>query len=456
LDFLANYVGYVQFPFSYSGLQEKKKNKEQISTLKKDKKDIHLSEFLFELIEPPLEKDVSIVLDKLHKLDCISINKDTNIGTITIIGRGCATFQQEPALSRTLLASYNYKCKNSICDFLSFLEFSEGKMSKLFIQPEKMFKNKNEKEIKKTLTNFEKVLKYFANPYGDILSVINILREYKENKYGIYDQHTNKLLKNKLSNEEFNEWIDEHYLSKNNIKLILLDSKQQYQKRFKKFIDGELQNNPTQKQSKLLLRKNEEIVISEVEDENIFNSICDGMLMNICKKNMINGSSKFETCYPSVSVKENLSNNFSKTYGIEPNTFVGYSNEKFKYIIPIEISKIFTNINFSMVSIIPDYYIEKLNANTHINDIYSKNKQELINTCNNKIIKEVSQTTKQITKSKKSINTEKPKEKIKSIKKETKSTKKKTKSTKKKAKSIKKETKSTKKEAKSTKKKTKK
>ena len=410
--FITKYIGYVQLPFSYNNsINEGKHNEE--SVLKKDKKDIHLAEFLNELIEPPKEKDVSIIIEKLHKMDCIQIDETTGKATSTIIGRACGWFDIPVELSRMLVASYNYKCRSQMCDFLAFMEHTnnKGDISSLFISPNKMLKNKTEKEIKTVLKKYETVLKRFANPYGDILSIINIFQKYKENLYGVYEQDNksskDKLIKEKLSDSKFSEWITNNFLSKKKLGDIHKISKKQYQHKFKRFIDSQLALKMSEIKktgshvkeatimARMFLRPGEKIQISDDLNENLLNSVLDGLLINVCKKH----NKQFITCNPYTPVANSMPNNTSRMYGIEPNTFVEYSKKIFNYIVVFDISRIFTNNKLNMITIIPNSHINKLIADIQtqtndpddeknkLNNIYKKQKLQMFEKCSESIKK---------------------------------------------------------------------
>jgi pre-mRNA-splicing factor ATP-dependent RNA helicase DHX15/PRP43 len=378
LGFISKYIKNIQLPFKYP------KNGNGKLTLLKDVQDVHLSEFLFELIEPPKEKDVQEIISRLIDIDCLEVNEDGNIATITMTGKACSKFLTSPELSRMIVSGYNHSCLSQMTDFIAFMDFKRGEIKNLFNPtPEtliktiqrnadklNMSKSKIQFEIKAVIRKFETILKKFASQYGDIASIINVLQQYRVNKQGINDRKTDRVIKEKMTDEQFTNWIQTNSLSSKNLKEITKNS-EQLQRQLRQFISNSIRDDPTLKKATIFFKDNEIKDISRINEENIFKSIVDGLLVNVFKKD----KNQYSSCYASVSSKNSLPNNISPRMGIELNTFLPYIKNNSEYVMTTELKSFFANTKFNMITLIPSDYIERLKTDETLakkNKILSK------------------------------------------------------------------------------------
>lgn len=356
LDFICQDINLIHFPFKYP-----KYNKSTDSKLFSNDQynsELDLSELLYELIEPPLSDTVSKTLRRLYNLDCINISD--NKGYSSQVGRCISNIGLNPELGRLLISGYNFNCRDQICWFINFYEYFECKFEKIFLSLDNLkiryLKDKNKEEITDKETQnlsfkyYDKV-KSFSSKYGDIISFINIIQQYLDQK--------NRFLENKISQDNLDKWIEEHYLSKKNIDKILKRKKRDYSNRLKDFINFELDQKRDLKIKKSDLFKylKNIYLISENSEENLLNSILESLLINISHQS--NKKGNFFSCFPEIPLEGKIPDN---RYGLS--TFLNYPIRDIKnlesFMIYFSFKSIFGNRNFNMVNLIPKSILEVL------------------------------------------------------------------------------------------------
>ncbi len=359
LDFICQDINYIQFPFEYPKYNKLIDSKLFNQSADKQDDNLEFSELLYELIEPPKSNTVSLTLKRLHTLDCIDIKN--NRGYSSIIGRCISSLGISPEMGRLLISSHNYNCRDQMNWFINFNEHFDCKFEKIFISLDnlksKYFKDKNkdeitEKEIKNLTYKYTNKVKSFSSQYGDIITLINIIQQYKDIR--------DKLIENEIDQETLDKWIENNYLSKKNIDQILRKNKRDNITKFKDFIDKEYKKNWNIKRSDIFKKPQNINLISEDKDDNLLNCIVDSLLINISHSR--NKVHNYYSCFPEIPLEGKIPENRQSL-----NTFVNYPLGQIKdsdsFMIYIDFKSIFGNRNFNMINLIPKRVLELIIIN---------------------------------------------------------------------------------------------
>lgn len=400
LNFSVNKVKYIELPFKYPDYN---KNENSILYTTDEKKEYGLSEFLYELIEPPKETAVNIILKRLQTLDCFYIKDNKNYVTLT--ARAISYLDIEPLLGKMLISAYNYNCRDQIADFLAFYELTEGKFNKIFLDVDNL-KNKiikqsdnkenNEKEIKKLQKKYQTAINKFISPYGDIISFINLFQEFKNKKYqkkidgdtrpddDTPSDDDTRPEEDIYSTEILDKWLSDNFLSKKKLVEIEKNSKREYIQKFKKFLDFEKKKNVKKNISNIFINKDFPPIIDKNNNINLLNAILDSLLINMCK---IFKTDSYYPCLPLCPQEGKLPDNRTdlKSFVSLPefNRKITSYNLNKNFITYLDFISIFTNKTFNLVTIIPIDYLKNIiiQKQNSPDNIILNTKYEIINEC---------------------------------------------------------------------------
>ena len=295
LGFFANssYVTHVDLPFSYKVKKGgKASNKNWVA------KPLPLAQFLGKFLEPPTEIQIKSILKRLFALGAWEYDTKKSKGTINKMGRAMSTFRINPQLARMLIAGYNYKCRDEICNLAAILEASEFRIEKVF----KRFKarSKQKDEQKREEKQYNKVKHSWYNRLGDHFSLLDIYSEFSDRKYGIKDRRTGRIIKNSEDPEEFGKWCTKNYLDKRVLSNVKRTSSQ-YHRNFGNIIRNIRNDKPNAKLDYLFIEK--QPVIADKLEDRVLQALARGFYINIVKHS---GGSSFVSCFPEDKVAGRL------------------------------------------------------------------------------------------------------------------------------------------------------
>jgi pre-mRNA-splicing factor ATP-dependent RNA helicase DHX15/PRP43 len=277
------FVSHVDLPFAYSDQQGG-------SIVKNNKiKATSLQNFLRRFIEPPSEEAVKRVLFRLQVLGGMEIKG--NKGYINNMGRGMADFDTKLEIGRMLIAGYNYKCRDEICELAAMMnlsEFSVDKFIEMRLKKQKSWSPAKEKEEER---KHKAVITKYKSMYGDHISLLKIYQSFKARRYDKIDRRTGRVIKEKLGDAR--EWCKKHYLNYNRLDQVKYESKE-FQRRFSSAIARERNAHPNRKPDTLYL-DHSPTISSKIED-NILNAILKGFFLNLLKKE----GRSYSNCFPPV------------------------------------------------------------------------------------------------------------------------------------------------------------
>lgn len=131
---------------------------------------------LDEFISPPHEK---FILNSIRTLQALgAITNITPEGAITPMGFAIAKFRAIKAnYARALIASYFYGCSRAICDVIALVTVADGMISSIFLEYY-ADKKKSPEWNKKEANRYIQVMKSFAHPLGDYMTLLKVYRMY--------------------------------------------------------------------------------------------------------------------------------------------------------------------------------------------------------------------------------------------------------------------------------------
>jgi pre-mRNA-splicing factor ATP-dependent RNA helicase DHX15/PRP43 len=174
-----------------------------------------MRKFLNNLISPPSEDFIVSSLNKLYGLGAIS-SLDNN-GVITPLGQAISKFRAiEVNFSKSILASYEYFCKDDVINIIVIAMKLDSRIDNLFDM--QINKRSSDKEQKKELEKI-KIMhkKLFYSPYGDYITILNVYNALKTYmRKSSYDKNSDSI---NSTNNSMNEkkdpkkWCREHGIS---------------------------------------------------------------------------------------------------------------------------------------------------------------------------------------------------------------------------------------------------
>jgi HrpA-like RNA helicase len=379
MTFIANqnFVTHIQFPIVYKGNKANKANKvNKVNNLKKpelvisknsnkhkklelrpktvgggeknkkkrliispkivplepsDIKPCEFVEYLHKLIEVPPIDTVKLTIQRLIDLKIVEMRDEK--GYITDLGRACAVFDVIPEIGRMMIAGYNYRCRDDICNLAGIFEVSEYKMDNVFERFRAKTKDEQLKRAEKD--DYERVKKRWVNSLGDHFSLLDIYNEFCNHEYDEVDRKTGAIIRPKLG--ETKDWCKKNYLNYNTLRKVK-ETAQQYQRAFGQVMRIFKEKHPDIKPRFIFTDK--EPVLSDNYAENILRAILDGFFVNMMRQF---DNRKYINCYPK-----------SKTAAqLQQQSLYGSIKNKSKYCIYGQLKSLFGNQSFSIVSKIP-------------------------------------------------------------------------------------------------------
>jgi len=131
---------------------------------------------LDEFISPPHEK---FILNSLRTLQVLgAITNITPEGSITTMGFAIAKFRAIKAnYARALIASYFYGCSRAVCDLIALVTVADGMISSIFLEYY-ADKKKSPEWNKKEANRYMQIMKSFAHPLGDYMTLLKVYKMY--------------------------------------------------------------------------------------------------------------------------------------------------------------------------------------------------------------------------------------------------------------------------------------
>lgn len=296
-----------------------------------DIKPLEFVEYLHKLIEVPPIDTVKRTIQRLVDLKIVEVRDEK--GYITDLGRACAVFDVIPEIARMMIAGYNYRCRDDICNLAGIFEVSEYKMDNVFDRFRAKTKNEQLKRAEKD--EYERVKKRWVNSLGDHFSLLDIYNEFCKREYDEVDRKTGVITRPKMGDTK--EWCKKNYLNYNTLRKVK-ETARQYQGAFGRVMRIFKEKHPDVKPRFIFTDK--EPVLSENYAENILRAILDGFFVNIMRRF---DNRKYINCYPP-----------SKTVAQLPQTSLyGSTKTQTKYAIYGQLKSIFGNQSFSIISKIP-------------------------------------------------------------------------------------------------------
>ena len=338
-------VSHINIPFKYS----KKSQKGGFNQDTNNYQALPLSDYLQKFIEAPKEDTIKTLLTRLFALDALRFEDDSKKAVVTDIGLGMAEFSVKPELARTLIAGYNYKCRDEVCIIAAMMEILGNRMEMLFESPR--LKGTKE-EINKLKKEEKKAIHKWKNKYGDHIALLRIYKEYAKHKYDKIDRRTGRIISEKVGDAK--EWTKTNYLKEKILSRVKYTSKQ-YQRIYGRLIgisrnsqnSTNSTNNTTRSYNTLFNIK--EPVISETIELNVINAFIQGYYVNLIK----HSGGKYTTCFPEI-----------KTYARpDRSSYMSLTKQKPQYGIYTIINSIAANEYFTMVSSIPPLIIKEIKDN---------------------------------------------------------------------------------------------
>lgn len=296
-----------------------------------DIKPCEFVEYLHKLIEVPPIDTVKITIKRLIDLKIVEMRDEK--GYITDLGRACAVFDVIPEIARMMIAGYNYRCRDDICNLAGILEKSEYKMDNVFERFRA--KTKDEQLKRKEKDDYERVKKRWVNSLGDHFSLLDIYNEFCNHEYDDVDRKSGTIIRPKLG--ETKDWCKKNYLNYNILRNVK-EVARQYQRAFGRVMRIFKEKHPDVKPRFIFTDK--EPVLSENYAENILRAILDGFFVNMMRRF---DNRKYVNCYPKSIT----------TAQLQQQSLYASTKTQTKYAVYGQLKSIFGKQEFSIVSKIP-------------------------------------------------------------------------------------------------------
>ena len=327
-------ITHIDLPFTYP--------KKQNSDLKKDES---LNSFLSRFIDPPREEYVLTSIKQLFLIGAIEI-KD-NKGYLTTFGRALSLFSREsidPQKAAAIIEAFNYNCADEVINVMALLVSVEDQFSNIFMSFKAKTKDKKSKEFNEEKKQYDDIQKKLTSPYGDHISLYNIMKTYKEKNYTITRESGREVLVSKETGEG-TQWARDNYINGRKLK-DAIDLSKNIKRPFGMSISMYKRDNPDKANDRFIFRDTMPNIHDKIED-NIMQAITKGFIGNIVKKVGRN----YSTCFPAVqSVAEIDRDSLFKYVAVKPTTclfgkFISiFGRKKFQTFSKVPI-KVIDNLN---------------------------------------------------------------------------------------------------------------
>jgi pre-mRNA-splicing factor ATP-dependent RNA helicase DHX15/PRP43 len=146
---------------------------------------------LDEFISPPHEK---FIINSLRTLQALgAITAITPEGTITPMGHAISKFRAIKANhARAIIASHFYGCSRAVCDIISLITIADGMINSIFLEYY-ADKKKSPEWNKKEAQRYMQIMKSFAHPMGDFMTLLKVYRMYMKVVEQLPEQPDNQL-----------------------------------------------------------------------------------------------------------------------------------------------------------------------------------------------------------------------------------------------------------------------
>jgi HrpA-like RNA helicase len=296
-----------------------------------DIKPCEFVEYLHKLIEVPPIDTVKTTIKRLIDLKIVEMRDEK--GYITDLGRACAVLDVIPEIARMMIAGYNYRCRDDICNLAGILEKAEYKMDSVFDRFRS--KTKDEKLKRAEKDDYERVKKRWVNSLGDHFSLLDIYNEFCNHEYDEVDRKTGTIIRPKLG--ETKDWCKKNYLNYNTLRNVK-EVARQYQRAFGRVMRIFKEKHPDVKPRFIFMDK--EPVLSENYAENILRAILDGFFVNMMRRF---DNRRYVNCYPKSIT----------TAQLPQQSLYASTKTQTKYAVYGQLKSIFGKQEFSIVSKIP-------------------------------------------------------------------------------------------------------
>jgi HrpA-like RNA helicase len=296
-----------------------------------DIKPCEFVEYLHKLIEVPPIDTVKTTIKRLIDLKIVEMRDEK--GYITDLGRACAVLDVIPEIARMMIAGYNYRCRDDICNLAGILEKAEYKKDSVFDRFRS--KTKDEKLKRAEKDDYERVKKRWVNSLGDHFSLLDIYNEFCNHEYDEVDRKTGTIIRPKLG--ETKDWCKKNYLNYNTLRNVK-EVARQYQRAFGRVMRIFKEKHPDVKPRFIFMDK--EPVLSENYAENILRAILDGFFVNMMRRF---DNRRYVNCYPKSIT----------TAQLPQQSLYASTKTQTKYAVYGQLKSIFGKQEFSIVSKIP-------------------------------------------------------------------------------------------------------
>ena len=322
-----NIISHIHYPIKYKKISNKINNTEPKE----------LAHYLQEFIQPPPIESVILTVDRLVALGIIKVEK--NIGKITDIGKAASVFDLIPEFGISLIAGYNYNCRDDIVNLISLIEILKYRMDGVFQKFKPSSKDNATKKREKAI--YDNAINKWVNPLGDHFSLINIYNKFSSYQYNRVNRKTQEIITPKKGNAK--EWCKENFINFRTLESVKEEARQIH-KNFGKVIKIFRVTHPLNKPTHLFIDSKPEI--SRIPEENIIRALLKGMYINIIKK----VDKKYINCFPESKT----------TAGLSRESLFAKNKGSVKYAFYSQLKDILGNKNYSIVSKISPEIIKEL------------------------------------------------------------------------------------------------
>ena len=373
LKFLArkDLVSHIDLPLQYKKKVNRINNKltkDKNGNLNLENRALPFLDYLQNFIQPPKLDAVQNIVNKINKLGGFN-SKDGKL-VLNDLGEGMAAFGLTPEWGRALIESYNYRCRDEMCNFAGFVSITKGQGYANIFQRFKP-KSKNRNEINKEKKEYEKMKDKWTSMYGDFVSFTKLYKEFSKHRYD-KTRRNGSIITPKLG--DAGEWCTKHKLKKGMLDKIK-DEAKQLQRKFGIVVGIDRRNKKNSNIiNKSFIFQKPLIDISDKLEERLVIALSLGFAPQF----LIKAGKMYRTC----------SNIVNSQNPIERDSPYGKIKNQYKYGVYISIDGFNTRSMYTLLSPISENMLNKLKKYEHIvgilEDCDKKNNLNLMNKSNGK------------------------------------------------------------------------